>query len=154
MGRFFIGWVCNFPSRAQKTAKNISTISSVGHVAVCGASSGASVCNSALISRTGNSYQAGPAQHWCLYPEAWESLPACTALTELCEARWDMKSSVVFWQTKKLFGCFNSLWSHWAYSKGQYQDVCSSAATPAHCTFVLHMLTCMLYFFKGFWPEF
>lgn len=36
---------------------------------------GGSVYNSALISRTGNSYRTGPAQHWCLYPGAWKSLP-------------------------------------------------------------------------------
>lgn len=46
-----------------------------GMQTVCSASSRAPVCNIALISRTGNSNQAGLAPLWHLYPEANQSLP-------------------------------------------------------------------------------
>lgn len=75
-----LGFACNFSSRSRalrghgecwSPRQSFSTISSTGHVTVCGAGwGGAPACSSALINGTGNSLQAGPVQHWCLYPEA------------------------------------------------------------------------------------
>ena len=63
--RYFFLKVQNIlKSLKQRVAreKNICTISSTGHVTVCGGRSVASVCNSILINRTGNSLHTGAAQ--------------------------------------------------------------------------------------------